>query len=1251
MRQFFKRLLLPIALVAVTQTSIVSAESIRLIGPGGEVQASPQFSSDIVRNRSVNNEPSRVIGPTSNTDTLWSIASRIRPSNQVSVQQTLLAIYRLNPQAFENQNIHSLIPGSTLRIPSLAQVSSVSTQEAVNVMAAHQARLNQQATTVNTPAQAKPPVEPVKAETQPSQVVNSTQNANETVTLKPEAKPETVVVNAPVTGSDSEIQALEEKNHRLRLMLAEVQTEVSGLKQELGDENRIRSEVEKLLAEERMKREESQRLAPSQLDQLLSNNWIVAGLALIPGLFIALLVMMFLGRRSSSNSQQETTQSPVNTLQDAPTAPVIAGEQSLDDLDEELLLDDDLFGSMDDSESLFGEEKETEGDSPSSSDADDSFPGLEDDDLDFDLEGEDGEDLFAAIDDSGDLDTDFSELSSSSSGISVSGEDKALGLEEMERALDQATDFDEDDDDVGFDLSDDGEMSQADIESLLASDGESEELESSTLDQSMLDDLFSQQEDEDDSEDLLNFDSLLDDESSSDETSKSDASSGFASDEELDDLFANIEAQADLELLEANAKDESALLDEQDDDSLFDVDNTALLDELLTEEPEDGDDATDDDIMSELDELLGDSEESDIPEFDESSTDLLDDFIGELNEEPEGYDSFLSDADTDSEDEKDEGLELFDELLDIEKSAESAESSEEEQDFDSKNFIDDLINNAPESDPLLDEEEFDLDSSIEDGFEADDFDFNPEIEGSEQESDGEESIELTESESEPNEAVEDVIANEFGIPQDDDWAFDDEDVTSESPIAADEPKADDEQVEEPTLEAHQEVVAELETEQPAAEADIVEDEVIADPEDILAELDDLELPEYREEDALADSETESDELVAAETDDEVVAEEEPAEEADVVEDEVIADPDDILAEFDDLELPEYTEEDALVDSETEADELVTDETVDEVVAEEEPAEEADVDEDEVSAEAEDILAEFDDLELPEYTEEDALADSEETADEQEEPVAEEVTAEFDDLDLPEYTEDDALAELGASEDESEIQTEKPVAEATEKKEVNLSDIAKQEFDEQALSDWLSDEDQKDTNFDFKKPLDARAVDSAGMDIDAMLEVGGEDWNGFNLTPDQQATIPDDVPEAERDVWQPEIQVKEPEVAEENWGNQDDFEDFDPATSKFMTIDELMAQTEQGDSESLNLDEEELKLDVGLNEFPDVIGDISDFDVDNNAEAAGKLDLAKIYIEMNDDKGAIKLLEEAIVDGSDDIRQQAKHLIDVINGKA
>ena len=47
-------------------------------------------------------------GMPNRNDTLWSIASRTRPSQQVSIQQNMLAIQRLNPQAFISDNINLL---------------------------------------------------------------------------------------------------------------------------------------------------------------------------------------------------------------------------------------------------------------------------------------------------------------------------------------------------------------------------------------------------------------------------------------------------------------------------------------------------------------------------------------------------------------------------------------------------------------------------------------------------------------------------------------------------------------------------------------------------------------------------------------------------------------------------------------------------------------------------------------------------------------------------------------------------------------------------------------------------------------------------------------------------------------------------------------------------------------------------------------------------------------------------------------
>jgi pilus assembly protein FimV len=165
-----------------------------------------------------------------------------------------------------------------------------------------------------------------------------------------------------------------------------------------------------------------------------------------------------------------------------------------------------------------------------------------------------------------------------------------------------------------------------------------------------------------------------------------------------------------------------------------------------------------------------------------------------------------------------------------------------------------------------------------------------------------------------------------------------------------------------------------------------------------------------------------------------------------------------------------------------------------------------------------------------------------------------------------------------------------------------------------------------------------------MDIGAMLDQGGEDWNGFKLTTEQKAAIPNDVPADEKAIWRPDIQTEEPELAEENWAAQDDLDNEISNPKQFLTVDELMAQADAYDEFD---GEEDFKLDVGLDDFPDVIGKISAIDVDRDSEISGKLDLAKIYMEMNDDEGAVKLLEKVIVEGDDLLRREAKQLIDQI----
>ncbi|MEZ9187808.1 FimV/HubP family polar landmark protein [Vibrio sp. 10N.286.52.F8] len=1534
MFQIFKPWLMPFAFIIATQISVVRADSIRVVGPNGQIQSAPTFSEPLQRAQSNSAEPSRFYGPTRGSETLWSIASKLRPDNSVSVQQTLLAIYRLNPQAFENQNIHSLLPASNLRVPSLEQARASSTQQAINIMNSHLAKLDAPA---SKPVASKP-----KAPSSDAKNVTPAKQVSTTETAKKPLSPtqSSLAQSAPTQEmnklekqlelSETELLSLEEKNHQLRLMLSNVQSEVDELKTELSDEDRIRSEVEKLLDEERRKNAEIEKMAPSVMDELLSNGWLVAALAIIPGLLIGLIVVMLLGRRSKNDEQQQTTQEQPLQPEPSTVAPITLGDE-MDDLNE-LSLDDDLFGTEDDANKLFDDQALAE--------EDDVFAGLDESDLDFNLDGED-DDPFASIGENGDLDTNFDDLDlDSSNGISVNGEEKALGLEEMERALDKTAESAVDTDDVDFDLSDDNAMSADDIEALLSQESETEDLGSNELDQSLLDDLFALDDEDDDSFDI---DALISEEQSdSPSSTETPASDDFDIDaliseqqsetkpvdlsnddfdidaliseqqspepasptanDDIDDIFAqvaaqndqandpfnldsddeiatnlnsglasdddieNILSQFDKPIVNEEPQDSVDLLDEQLAGDDVDLSNsTDLLDEMLGDDSDDESESeplgfdslseleelsglsTDDDLniaedsTETLDELIGDSDEDDF-ELDAESTDLLDDFLDselsddelladasksesldpfddlltsgiedELESEDKTFDKELDAAfgldNANEEPEKDSDVELTpltsegepeqdldisetpqpevvtDESLDSEMTQESSDiKPENDEAFNRDGFIDDLFGVAPATDALLDDSLETTDEAlIDELMTSDDNDLLPAIEEpvepsidntvepeqaslldsdevSAQETassveddeldidsllsensdfdkpDFEERVkeETAQQEPEPVRAANmpEIIPNEFGVPQDDDWLIEDEAPAQETLAEADLTPEPVTPVAEPQLDAEPQVEA-------TPQAEVAEQaEVLGQESEEEFSFDDFELPEFGEEDAQAEADAESTpESVtpAIDAQPSVEPQTEPQVTAQGQGDEEFS--------FDDFELPEFSEEDALAEADAESTPEPATPAIDsQPSVESQPTAEPQLDtapqadtaqpeseeefsfddfelpefgEDDALAEVvsepdeaqlEQDLApdtekfEFDDLDLPEYDEESAKADSvlDDIEQSNAEPVAEDQGVEFDEFDLPEYGEDEAISDAFAekptpltsfspqgeeqdalhdlfsnpqsysqaddfsnSEDSEPAgfsQSEQSLSAASEPNSTptTVQDEPLEgfdDFDETALAELLSEDVQDTVDNMFDKPLDATSIDSAGLDIDAMLEVGGEDWKGFNLAPEQQSSMHNDVPDDQQEIWASAEQQAEPKIKEENWAQQDNLTESGNSRDKqYMTIDELMAQVEQEGEEVINPDDEELKLDVGLNEFPDVIGDIGNYDVDSNAEAAGKLDLAKIYIEMSDSQGAIKLLEEAIVDGSDDIRREAKNLIDTLNGR-
>ncbi|QXP34955.1 hypothetical protein KE623_04815 [Shewanella algae] len=92
------------AFFALNQGTLIEpahAEGLKITGPDGQVR-----------------QQVRQYGPTTPSDTFWSIAQKVRPDSSVSIYQVMAAIFEANPHAFTSNNYNSLERGMILLIPS-----------------------------------------------------------------------------------------------------------------------------------------------------------------------------------------------------------------------------------------------------------------------------------------------------------------------------------------------------------------------------------------------------------------------------------------------------------------------------------------------------------------------------------------------------------------------------------------------------------------------------------------------------------------------------------------------------------------------------------------------------------------------------------------------------------------------------------------------------------------------------------------------------------------------------------------------------------------------------------------------------------------------------------------------------------------------------------------------------------------------------------------------------------------------------
>jgi len=267
-------------------------------------------------------------------DTLWGITQRVRPDSRLTINQTMLAIFEANPEAFDG-NINRLRAGATLRIPSADDVFRISRADAFA-----EVRRQNQEWRGERPAPLAEPAPPVVAEEPVIEAVES----QPSLTLVPPdeedelTQPEAAVdvgtetpldeldqgaeepVADPVEARIAEIEAILEDPAAL---IAIEDNELAALRQELAN---LRGEElppeEPLIDDEPVAEQPAEDVAPvvetappvvSQpardegiVDTLLgylNNFWVWIGSALV--LTVAILVLFM--RRAARRDDEDAT--------------------------------------------------------------------------------------------------------------------------------------------------------------------------------------------------------------------------------------------------------------------------------------------------------------------------------------------------------------------------------------------------------------------------------------------------------------------------------------------------------------------------------------------------------------------------------------------------------------------------------------------------------------------------------------------------------------------------------------------------------------------------------------------------------------------------------------------------------------------------------------------------------------------------------------------------------------------------------
>ncbi|MDM5127832.1 FimV/HubP family polar landmark protein [Aeromonas salmonicida] len=283
-------------------------------------------------------------GPVRPTDTLWSLASKHRPSNRVSVYQTMVAIYEKNPRSFADGNINHILVGSRILLPTAAEASVITDAQArqrfnsdnaswkglsPKYLASKQTQPAKQAAPKVAAASAKAPVPkaapipapaPKVAAPQPATEVKEVAKAAEPVPSqapatsapaplpadlgKPVGQPSTEMALA-LEDANAQLGQVTEMNHRLKLRLQSLTEEVETLKAQLLEQTALQKEIAELKANPVPPVAVAPESKQHWLMELLSSPLNLAMIILLPVLLVLALVTLWLRARARRELEEQ----------------------------------------------------------------------------------------------------------------------------------------------------------------------------------------------------------------------------------------------------------------------------------------------------------------------------------------------------------------------------------------------------------------------------------------------------------------------------------------------------------------------------------------------------------------------------------------------------------------------------------------------------------------------------------------------------------------------------------------------------------------------------------------------------------------------------------------------------------------------------------------------------------------------------------------------------------------------------------